>query len=192
MGYRNCGGGLDMRNFARFVGVAATTLIPMSAFAQVPVSSNVQTSTAARVACFSPQRAFSETADGKATIARLTTLQAEKTREIDEKNKALQAQEQDLEQSSPLLSDAARTERRDEVEKFRIDVQRFVEDAQAELSGIQRDAENAFVLKLNPALAKVAKDKGFQIVFNVDDGQVAWFDPSLDVTADVVQQIAAQ
>ena len=180
-----------MRNLPRLLVVTTMTLIPLRTFAQVPVSPNVQLSIGVRVACFSPQRAFSESADGKATIARLTTLQTEKTRAIDEKNKALQAQEQALEQSSSLLSEAARTQRSNEVQKFRIDVQRFIQDAQDELTGIQRDAENTFVIKLKPALATVAQDKGLQIVFNIDDGQVAWFDPSLDITSDVIKQIAA-
>jgi Skp family chaperone for outer membrane proteins len=109
-----------------------------------------------RVACFSPQRAFSESADGKAAMARLATLQNEKARAIDERNKALQAREQALERTSPLLSESVRTQRTSELEKLRIDVQRFIEDAQAELMGIRRDAETAFVMKLKPALARVS------------------------------------
>jgi Skp family chaperone for outer membrane proteins len=179
-----------MRSLARPLVAIAITLIPISAFAQVPVTSNPQSSNGVRLACFSPQRAFSESADGKAAITRLTALQAEKARAIDEKNKTLQAQEQALKQSTSLLNEAARTQRTNDVEKFRIDVQRFIEDAKAELMGIQRDAENAFLIKLKPALAKVAQDKGLQIVFNADDGQVAWFGPSLDITSEVVKQIA--
>jgi Skp family chaperone for outer membrane proteins len=83
-----------------------------------------------------------------------------------------------------------RTQPAADVEKFRVDVQRFIEDARAELMGIQRDAESAFVVRLKPALAKVAQEKGLQIVLNVDDGQVAWFDPTLDITSDVVKQLA--
>jgi hypothetical protein len=60
------------------------------------------------------------------------------------------------------------------VQKLRIDVQRFIEDAQAELLGIQREAENAFVMKLKPAVAKVALDKGH------------WTSP------DVLKQLAAK
>jgi len=166
-----------MKTFARLVTAVSLTFVPVSAFAQA-------------IACFSPQRAFSESADGRAVVARLTTLQNEKARVVDEKNKALQAQELALQQSSSLLSEAARTQRSKEVETFRIDVRRFIEDAQAEFTGIQRDAENAFVIKLRPALAKVAQAKGFQIVFNVDEGPIAWFDPSLDITSEVVKQLA--
>jgi hypothetical protein len=36
----------------------------------------------------------------------------------------------------------------------------------------------------------VAKDKGLQIVFNLDDGTISWADPSLDISAEVVRQLA--
>jgi Skp family chaperone for outer membrane proteins len=160
------------------------------AVAGILVASGAQAQVPLRVACFSVQRAFSESADGKAALARRTTAQNDKTRAIEEKNKALRTQEQALEQRSSLLSEAARTERTNEVQKLRIDVQRFIEDAQAELLGMQREAENAFVLKLKPALAKVAQDKGLQLILSADDGPVAWFDSTIDITSDVVKQLA--
>jgi len=179
-----------MTILARALFVLGMTLLPVAAFAQSPADPSFQAVVGFRAACFSPQRAFSESEDGKAVIARLTALQTEKTRAIDEKNKSLQAQEQALRQSSSLLSEAARAQRSNEVEKFRIDVQRFIEDAQAELMGVQREAENAFVIRLRPVLDKVAQDKGLQIIFNIDDGQIAWFDPTLDITSEVVKQLA--
>jgi hypothetical protein len=44
-----------------------------------------------------------------------------------------------------------------------------------------RDLETAFLAKLQPAVQKVAKDEGFQIVFNLDEGVISWADPSLDI-----------
>jgi|SRR6185295_19681654 len=153
-----------MRGLVRLFIAVALLLVPLTAHTQD-----------VRIACFSPQRAFSESADGKAVMARLTTLQNQKAQVIEAKNRALES---------------ARASQPGEVEKLRIDVQRFIEDAQAELMGIQRDAENAFVIKLKPVLAKVAEDKGLQLVLNVDGPQVVWFDPALDITSDVVKQLA--
>jgi Skp family chaperone for outer membrane proteins len=90
------------------------------------------------------------------------------------------------------LSDDARSQRSNAVEKFRIDVQRFIQDAQTELTGVQRDLETAFLTKLQPAIQKVAKDRGFQLVFNLDADPILWADPSLDITPDVVKQLASQ
>jgi outer membrane protein len=129
---------------------------------------------------------------GKAAIARITAVRDEKARQIDEKNRALQTEEQALQQSAPVLSEPARAERTQEVQKFRIDVQRFIEDAQAEITGVQRDAETAFLAKLKPAVEKIAREKNVQIVFNLDEGLILWADQSLDITPDVIKELGGQ
>src|SRR5579862_8848393 len=179
-----------MRMTLRGLIVLASIAAPGTVLAQAPAQSPAPATI--RLACFSPQRAFTESADGKAAIARLTALQDERAKAIEEKNKELQAQEQALQQTGSLLSDDARGLRSSAIEKFRIDVQRFIQDAQAELTGVQRDLETAFLAKLQPAVQKVAKDEGFQIVFNLDEGVISWADPSLDITPDVVKQLASQ
>ena len=126
----------------------------------------------------------------KAALARLTALRNEKTREIDEENQILQTQEQALLQSTALLSEAARTQRTKEVETFRVNVQRFIQDAQSELLGVQRDLEGAFLVKLKPALAEVVKKNELVLVFSLDEPAILWADPVLDITAEVVKQLA--
>ena len=69
-------------------------------------------------------------------------------------------------------------------------MQRFIQDAQAEVTGVQREVEKAFVFKFRPAVEKVAKEKGLQIVFNLDNGLISWADTSLDITPEVVKQLA--
>lgn len=169
-----------------------TALAPAKAIAQAPAPQDQAPFgiSGIRLASFSPQRAFSESAEGKAGIARLAALQEKRAREIEERNKSLQAQEQTLQRSLAVLSEDARSQRTKEVEKFKLDVQRFIEDAQAELLGERRDIENAFVLKLQPAIQQVAKEKRVHVVVSLDDPSIVWADPSLDITADVVKQLA--
>jgi outer membrane protein len=175
----------------RWLIVVASLLAPAPALAQLPNPSS-PANLNIRVACVSPQRVFTESADGKAAIARLAALQDEKAQAIAEKNRELQGQEQALQQAGSLLSEDARNQRSSAIEKFRIDVQRFIQDAQAELTGVQRDVETAFLAKLKPAIAKVARDGGFQLVFNLDEDLISWADPSLDITPEVVKQLASQ
>jgi outer membrane protein len=146
---------------------------------------------AIRVAYFSPQRAFSESAEGKAAETRLSTLQAEKERAVAEKSKALQTQQQALEASGSLLSESVRLQRGKELERLKIDLQRFVEDAEAELTAIQREIQAAFLAKLEPAVEQVAKERGLQFVLNADQGTIVWADASFDITAEVVRRLAA-
>jgi outer membrane protein len=179
-----------MKRVFRLLILLVSTLTPVSAFAQGPAPAAQSAASGIRLGCVSPQRVFSESAEGKAAIARLTALQGEKARAIDEKNKALQSQEQALQQNAPVLNPEARTLRSNAVERFRIDVQRFIQDAQAEVTGVQREVESAFVFKFRPAVERVAKEKGLQIVFSLDDGLISWADASLDITPEVIKQLA--
>lgn len=154
------------------------------AFAQ-STSASVPT----RIAFFSPSRAFAESSDGKAATARLTALEAERTKATLDKEAELQKLERSLEQSTSVLSESARGQRTRELEKFRVDTQRFIQDAQAELMGVRRDAESAFLVKLRPAIERVVKDGGIELLFNFDSGVLAWGDPALDVTSEILKHV---
>jgi outer membrane protein len=165
-----------------------STLAPTSAFSQTPEAKTPPVVNF-KVAYFSLQRAFSDSAEGKSVIARLTTLQVEKSRPLEERDKALQAEQQAFQQSAPLLSEAARTERAAELAKSQIDVRRLFEDLRMELSGLQREAESAFLAKLKPVLEDVIKERDLNLLLNEDAGTIAWADSSLDLTADVVKRL---
>jgi Skp family chaperone for outer membrane proteins len=170
------------RVFSLFVCLAALT--DTSALAQSPANS-----ISSRIAFFSPSRAFAESTDGKAATARLTALEADHAKAAQDKEAALEKLQRSLEQSTAVLSEAARGARAKELEKFKLDTQRFIEDAQAELMGVRRDAESAFLVKLRPAIERVIKDNGIQLLFNFDSGVLAWGDPSLDVTPEILKHV---
>jgi Skp family chaperone for outer membrane proteins len=179
-------------SIVRRVVFTMTLMAPASVFAQAPIGPSQPAAALAgmKLACFSPQRAFAESVQGQAALARLTALRNQKAREIDEKNQALQTQEQALSQSTALLSEAARTQRSKEVETFRVNVQRFIQDAQSEMLGVQRDLEGAFLVKLKPALAEVVKKNDLALVISLDEPAILWADPALDITGEVVKQLA--
>jgi outer membrane protein len=166
----------------RPVVVSLFVLFPASAYAQSPL-------TDVRLAFFSAQRAFAQSVIGKTAQARLSALEAERAREIEVRNRTLEAQRQALTAASGLLDTAARSQRAKELEKFEVDLQRFIQDAQAEMMGAQRDVESAFLAKIRPALDQVAKERGLLLVINEDAGLVAWADPVLDITPEIVKRI---
>jgi Skp family chaperone for outer membrane proteins len=167
----------------------ASMLLPLPARGETPPAAF---NSELRVGYFSAERAFAESADGKTAIARVTALRDEKARAVDARNKELAAREQTLKENAASLTTSALTQQSAIVEKFRLDVQRFIQDAQAEVMGVQRDVEGAFLVKLKPALDKVVAAKGLQLVLSMDTPLVVWFDPADDITADVVKQLAAE
>jgi len=142
-----------------------------------------------RLAFVSPQRAFYESNDGKAAQARLASIESETSREVEARNARLKALQQELAQRASVLAESTRRAREQEIDRFQIDLQRFVEDAQARFLGVRRDYENAFLAKFAPAVSSVAKKRSLLFVLNQDSGVLAWADPSLDITTDVVDLV---
>ena len=161
-------------------------VLPSIAAAQAP---QAVTPDAVRLAYFSPQRAFFQSNDGKAAEARLSSLQSQTTREADSRTAKLKALQQELAARSSVLAEGARREREQEIDRVQLDLRRFMEDAQAEFLGVQRNLENAFLAKLAPAVDTIAKKRGLLFVLNQDSGVLAWADPNLDITADVVAAV---
>lgn len=170
------------------VGIAVLLLLMVTSpsVAQTQFPAGDATS---RMAYFSPQRAFALSADGKAAQAKLSSLEAERSREIAARTTKLKELQESLAKSEAVLAESARAQRALEVQRFEIDVQRFVEDAQAEFMGVQRNLENAFFVKLRPAIASVVKERGLVFLFNEDSGLLAWADPTRDVTADIANRV---
>jgi outer membrane protein len=182
------------RPTARVVGQKAETEAQMMTrllavvLLAVPVSAAGQT-TSLPIAYFSPQRAFVGSAEGKAAQAKLTSLQTDRSREIEARNDKLKAMQGALQQTGVVVSETARRQRQQEIDRFQVDLQRFIQDAQAEFLGVERQSTAAFEVKLRPALAAVARDKRLLLVINEDEGLIAWADPSLDITPDVIKRL---
>ena len=168
-----------------FVFVLVSMSLPSPASAQSAQPDAVM----ARLAYFSPQRAFALSPDGKAAEARLSALEAERSKELAARNAKLADMQNSLQQSAAVLGDTARRQRQLEVERFQIDMKRFVEDAQAEFLGVQRNLENSFFARLRPAVDAVAKERNLLFVINEDAGVLAWANPALDITGEVVTRL---
>lgn len=144
----------------------------------------------AKVAYINAQFIASNSAEGKASSAKINQLTQKKQNDINEKNKALQTAQQKL-QSGSLLSEAARSQLEKEIEKINVDLQRMQQDAQSELQDLQRDLQQEFEKKLMPVIQQVAQEKGIQILLSVTDSGVIWADTGLDLSAEVIKRLDA-
>jgi len=145
----------------------------------------------AKFAYINPPRIFQETAAGKASVGRITALTQKKQSEFQAKQKAMADNQQKLQSSGGVMSDAARGQLEKEIERQNTEIQRFQQDAQAEINELQNEVQAEFVQKVNPIIDAVAKEKGLQIVFNGGDAGFAWADPGLDLTSEVIKRLDA-
>jgi len=136
-------------------------------------------------------RIAAESAEGRAAADRIKSLQEQKQRELQEKNKNLLAAQQKLDSGGSVLSDAARTQLQTEIERQQRDLQRFTEDAQQDVQSLAATVEEDFNRRLTPIIDKVAKDKQVHFVFNASQSGLVWADPGMDLTGDVIAAMNA-
>ena len=145
----------------------------------------------ARVAFINIQRIASESAEGKASTARVKALYDKKVAESSDRQKALAAAQQKLQQGGAVLSDQARAQLEKEVERLQVELQRFTEDGQKEVQGLQQELQTDFQKKLVPVINTVASELGLHLVFSQVDSGLVWADPGLDLTAEVIRRFDA-
>lgn len=124
--------------------------------------------------------------DGKQAAEKLKAFQDQKTRELQDKQKTLQAAQQKLESGGSVLSDAARTQLQTDIDRQQRDLQRQTEDAQQDVQNLAQQVEEDFTRKVLPIISKVAQDKQVHFVFNAQQSGLIWAEPGMDLTGEVI------
>jgi outer membrane protein len=145
----------------------------------------------AKVAFVNLQAIAQLSADGKAANAKVQALAQKKQTEGQTKAKALQDNQQKLQTSGGVMSEAARAQLEKEIDRQTKEGQRFEQDAQQELNELQQELQNDFQKKLLPILEQIRKEKGLHVLFSAADSGVIAADPGLDLTLEAVKRLDA-
>ena len=145
----------------------------------------------AKVAYVVLQRIANESADGRVATTRIQALQQKKAAELTEKNKQLTGLQQKLEKEGSVMSAAVAGEVQKQIEKLNLEVQRFTQDAQAEVQELQQELQQEFQQRLEPVIQQVATEMGLQFVFNGPDAGLVWADSALDISAEIIKKLDA-
>jgi outer membrane protein len=145
----------------------------------------------AKIAFVDFQRLAQESIEGQNSTAKINALVQKKQAEGAEKARKLQADQQRLQQSGGVMSDQARSQLEKDIERQQRDAERFQQDAQAEINELQQELQLEFQKKILPLIQQVAVDKGLHMLLSRADAGIVWWDPGVDVTADVVKRLDA-
>lgn len=143
----------------------------------------------AKYAFINIQRIASESAEGRASSARIEALRSKKAAELAEKNKAVEGLQ--AKQRSAVLGEAVAAQIQKDIDKTQVEIQRMTQDAQAELQDLQNELQIDFQRKVGPVIETVAREKGLQLLFSQQDSGLVWADPGLDLTAEVIRRLDA-
>lgn len=139
-----------------------------------------------KIGVFDPNRVSAEALDAKRAQTLLQQARDTKQQEIIQRESAIQALQQQLQQQALSLSN----ERRMSLE---LNIQRKILDVNAEKDLATRQlqlelaaAESRFNEQLRSALSEFAKLESFDLI--LDTGAVAWISESIDVTTGLIDQ----
>lgn len=165
---------------AWFVTGLLALILPLSLAAQ----------TAGKVAIFSMGSAMEKSMEGKQAIAEFQAKLVAKQNELQKKNADLEELKKQLQNQGPNMNDDARATLTKKIDTGTTELQRSQEDAQKEFSALQNDIYQRLGGKMMSIVEKYAKEHEIALVVDpsMQNSQVLYFDPSIDITDDIVKQ----
>ena len=170
--------------------VFSVMVLGASAFAQAPPPATAVPPQQAplRMAFLDLQRIAAESTEGKAASSKVQALTQKKSTELQEKTKSLQSNQEKLQQGGAVLNDAARAQTQKEIDRLTVEIDRFQEDANAEVQEMQQALQAEFQEKLRPVVDAVVKELAIGLLFSAGDAGAIFVDPSLDITGEVIKR----
>jgi len=129
--------------------------------------------------------------EGKRVIAQLQDRDKQYQAGIvkaDEEIRLLQAK---LNQQRLTLTEDAISQLTADLDRKQTDRKRLAEDAYANMDDLQKRLFKKVTDELGPIIEQIGKEKGLEIIFDLQRAGAAWFSPTIDITADVIKRYDA-
>ena len=135
------------------------------------------------------QGAIISTKDGQKAAAELNSKTAPKKKELEQKQNEINSLQDQLNKGSNTLSDTAKNDLYKNIEAKKKNLQREVEDAQADLEADQNKLLQSLGQKILAVIEKYARDNGYTMVVDVSSPQtpVLYASPSIDITKEIIE-----
>jgi len=127
---------------------------------------------------------------GKAADQRIQALEQSKRLELEARQKALEAKQQQLAGGANLLADAARVQLQIEIDRDTRNLSRWQEDAQQELEGLSEQLKAEFFARLQAVTERVMKEKKIDFLFSEQSG-LGWHASDVDLTQELIRALDA-
>jgi len=114
----------------------------------------------------------------------------ELTKEFNKSQNELARLKENFDRQSLLMSEGRKKEEQQNIERKQLELQKFLEDVSGQGGKLQRKTQELLqpiILRVNEAIAAVAKDKGYDFVLNT--AAIAYADEDLDLTQFVLEQL---
>ncbi len=113
----------------------------------------------------------------------------EKIRKIlDEKQDKLKKLKEDLEKKGAMLNEKAREEKENEYKEKLKEYQKQASEFEDELRQKNIEVTNQMLSELRELISKMAKEEGYAVIIEKNEGGVIYLSPSIDITDEVIKR----
>ena len=132
------------------------------------------------------QRAVQEVEEGKAARSRLQSELQQKRADLEKKRADLEKMKADYDKQAPVLSDDAKRQRQEQLQKAFVEAQNAAGQMQEELSGKEQEAMQSISKRLLQVVAEVSDRENFTFV--LDKAALLYAPAASDITNEVVRR----
>ncbi len=139
-----------------------------------------------KIAVVDLQLAIASTKEGKSAKAKLEKITEKKQKELDERVNKIKKMEEDMEKQLPLLSDDGKKDMMEKYKKEMAALQELYMTNQTDLAKRKKDLLEPILQKMGAIIQDLALSEGYTLILDKGDGAVLYFQPSLDLTSEVI------
>ena len=139
------------------------------------------------------ERAVIESAEGKQAQAKFTAKLDEKQKDIEKRQKELEAIQTRLQTQDKVLSDTVKAGLLRDLERGKTELTRINEDAQKELEALRNELLQPIAQRAGAIMNALAAEQDYTLVVDVSnpENNVIWRNPNNDLTAELIRRIDA-
>ena len=134
------------------------------------------------------QAAIQGTSAGKSAKTNLEKEFNKKKDELKKKETKLKAEAEEFQKKASVLSEKARAEKQAALQKKMYAFQQELQESQMKIQKKERELTAPILKKIQGVIEKVAKDKGYDMVFEKSGQGVMWAKTDLDITKLVIKE----
>ncbi len=175
----------------RFLSVGAFVAVS-GLLVAVPASAQTAGSTTTKIGVLEVQRIVAESAVGKESLARVQKIQSQKQEDLTKRQNELKDLEKKIQDQSKSLSEEALDKLQKDYQAKALEFKRAQDDAQRELEELQRRELSELEKKVMPVIDAVAKEQGYNLVFNKFQSGLLFADSTTDLTDAVITKFNSQ
>ncbi len=165
----------------RWLGWAATVSL-------LAASASWAAEPAVKVGFVDIQAVISQSKEGQAARSKVAAEAAEKQKEITAKEAEVKQMDADLAKQSPVLSDATKKDREEDIRRKLRDLKRLTEDFNRDLAKREGELLNDLLRDVTAVIRDYGKEKGFLLIVEKGQGGVIYGSDGADLTKEILER----